>query len=106
MKRKKYNILRLTLAIPLIGLLVFISGCPQSPPRDKAKAPTFPSLWESFDKDFHQALETALKKEFRGEYAQAIENKKIASTDRIYKIDKIILLVLVILFKVVLCSII
>jgi beta-lactamase class A len=78
MKRKKYNILRLTLAIPLIGLLVFISGCPQSPPRDKAKAPTFPSLWESFDKDFHQALETALKKEFRGEYAQAIENKKAA----------------------------
>ena len=47
-------------------------------PTEKAQAPTYPSLWESFDSDFNRALETALKKEFQGEYRQAVEDKKAA----------------------------
>jgi len=77
MKRKKYKISRLTLAAPLIAVLVFIISCPDFPP-EKAQDPTYPSLWESFDPDFNQALETALKKEFQGEYRHAVENKKAA----------------------------
>jgi beta-lactamase class A len=77
MKRRKYKILRLTWTIQLIVLLVFIIGC-QDSPIEKAQTPTFPSLWESFDQDFHQALETALKNEFLGEFRQAVENKKAA----------------------------
>jgi beta-lactamase class A len=45
---------------------------------EKAKTPTYPSLRECFDQDFHQALETALEQEFRGEYRPAIGNKKAA----------------------------
>jgi len=77
MKRKKYKISRLTLAAPLIVVLVFIISCRDFPP-EKAQDPTYPSLWESFDPDFNQALETALKKEFQGEYRHAVENKKAA----------------------------
>ncbi len=77
MKKNKYEILRLTLTAPLIVLLVFITGYRDSP-AEKAQTPTYPSLWESFDQDLHQALETALKQEFRGEYKSAVENKKAA----------------------------
>jgi beta-lactamase class A len=77
MKRRKYRILRFTLVVPLIIFSVFIIGCRDSP-SEKAQAPTFPSLWESFDQDFQKALETALKNEFRGEYKHAVENKKAA----------------------------
>jgi beta-lactamase class A len=38
----------------------------------------YPSLRESFDQDFQHALETALKKEFQGEYKPVLENKKAA----------------------------
>jgi hypothetical protein len=40
------------------------------------QVPTYPSLRQSFDQDFHHSLETALKKEFQGEYKPAVENKK------------------------------
>ena len=78
MKRKKYKFLSLALAAPLMVLLVLSIGCRDSPPQ-KAQTPiTYPSLWESVDQNFHQALETALKKEFRGEYKRAVKNKKAA----------------------------
>ncbi len=77
MKKNKSEILRLTLAAPLIVLLVLGIGCRDSP-AEKAQTPTYPSLWESFDQDLHQTLETALKQEFRGEYKSAVENKKAA----------------------------
>ncbi len=77
MKRKKFKLLRLTSAAPLIVLLVLSIGA-QDSPAEKSQALTYPSLWESVDQNFHQALETALKKEFRGEYKNAFENKKAA----------------------------
>ena len=77
MKRKKYKIFQLTLAASLIVVLFLIVSCRDLPP-EKAQAPKYPSLWESFDPDFNRALETALKKEFQGEYKQAVENKKAA----------------------------
>ena len=77
MKNKKCKIFHFTLAASLIFVLFLIVNCRDLPP-EKVHAPKYPSLWESFDQDFHQALETALKKEFRGEYRAAIENKKAA----------------------------
>ena len=78
MKKNKYEILRLTLSALLLLLLISSKGCRDSLPEkpEKAPAPTYPSLRESFDQDFHQALATALEKEFRGEYRRAFENKK------------------------------
>jgi beta-lactamase class A len=77
MKNKKYKIFHLTLAASLIFVLFLIVNCRDLPP-EKVHAPKYPSLWESFDRDFNRVLETALKKEFQGEYKQAIENKKAA----------------------------
>ena len=62
MKRKKYKLLRLALAPPLIVLLVLGIGCRESS-AEKAQAPTYPSLWESFDQDFNPNLNQALLKE-------------------------------------------
>ena len=63
-------------------LLIFSIGCqqkpPPKPPPKKVQVPMYPSLRESFDQDFQHALETALKKEFQGEYKLALENKKAA----------------------------
>jgi beta-lactamase class A len=77
MPRKKYRIRLLALAVSLFVLLIFIISCRDFPP-ERGQVPKYPSLWESFDQDFYQALETALKKEFQGEYREAIENKKAA----------------------------
>ena len=77
MRSKKYKIFLLAFATPMIVVLFFIISCRELPP-EKAQAPTYPSLWDSFDPDFNQALETALKNEFQGEYRQAVENKKAA----------------------------
>ena len=77
MKRKKYKLLRLTWAAPLIVLTVLGIGCRESS-AEKAQAPTYPSLWESFDQDFNQTLEIALKKQFRGRYKDAVDNKKVS----------------------------
>jgi len=77
MRSKKYKIFLLAFATPMIVVLLLIISCRELPP-EKAQAPTYPSLWESFDPDFNRALETALKKEFQGEYRQAVENKKAA----------------------------
>jgi len=77
MKRGKIFLPRLTLSTALVMLLILSTGCQESPPK-KAQIPTYPSLRESFDQDFHHDLETALKKEFRGEYERAVENKKVA----------------------------
>ena len=77
MRSKKYKIFLLAFATPMIVVLFLIISCRELPP-EKAQAPTYPSLWESFDPDFNRALETALKKEFQGEYRQAVENKKAA----------------------------
>jgi len=78
MKKNKYEILRLTLSALLLLLPISSKGCRGSLPEkpEKAPAPTYPSLRESFDQDFHQALATALEKEFRGEYKRTFENKK------------------------------
>ena len=75
MKKNNDKPLRLKLSVPLIVFLIFFSGCQVLPP-EKPMVPTYPSLWESSDQDLQLALETALKKEFRGEYKGAIENKK------------------------------
>lgn len=77
MRSKKYKIFLLAFATPMIVVLFLIISCRELPP-EKAQAPTYPSLWESFDPDFNRALETALKKEFQGEYRQAVEDKKAA----------------------------
>jgi hypothetical protein len=75
MIREKVFLPRLTLSTSLVLLLILSIGC-QDPPPKKVQVPTYPSLWESFDQDFHHSLETALKKEFQGEYKPAVENKK------------------------------
>ena len=72
-----YKILRLTLAILLLGFLALISGCRDFTP-DKAQASTYPSLRETFNPDFQEALAIALKNEFRGQYKQAVDNKRVA----------------------------
>ena len=77
MRSKKYKIFLLASATPIVVVLFLIISCRDLPP-EKAQVPTYPSLWESFDADFNQALETALKKEFQGEYREAVENKKAA----------------------------
>jgi len=56
-------------------LLLSAVGC-QGPAADKALPPSYPSLWESFDRDFQLSLETALRNEFQGEYKRAVENEK------------------------------
>ena len=77
MKREEIFLPRLTLSTSLMLLLIFSIGCQDSPP-EKTQVLTYPSLWESFDQNFHHALETALKKEFLDEYKRAVENKKAA----------------------------
>jgi len=77
MKRTKYRILRLPLTAALMVFLLLGIGCLDFS-LEKDQGPTYPSLRESFDQDFQNALETALKNEFRGEYKHAIENKKAA----------------------------
>ena len=63
-------------ALPIV-LLVLISGCRDFIP-EKAQVSEHPLLRESFDTDFQEALAIALKNEFRGQYSQAVENKKVA----------------------------
>ena len=77
MNRIIYKILRLTPAILLLGFLALIIGCRDFTP-DKAQASTYPSLRETFNPDFQEALAIALKNEFRGQYKQAIDNKRVA----------------------------
>jgi beta-lactamase class A len=77
-REKKTVILQcLKLATPLIVLLVVIIGLLDSR-AETAQSPAYPSLWESVDPDFQKAVLTALKKEFRGKYKHAVENKKAA----------------------------
>jgi beta-lactamase class A len=85
MKITKYKIRRLTLTALLMAFLPLSGGCRDIIPDliiwmnpSKSKAPAYPSLRESIDPDFQKALETALKNEFRGEFKQAVENKKAA----------------------------
>ena len=66
-----------TLAAPLIVLLIFIIGLPDSP-AETVQVPAYPSLWECFDQDFQKALITALEKEFHGKYGPAVKRKKAA----------------------------
>ena len=77
MKRKKIILLRLTVAAPLIALLVLIIGA-QGCTSETARKTVYPSLWECFDKDFQNALLLALNKEFRGQYREAVGTKKAA----------------------------
>ncbi len=70
--------MRSLILVTLLFVIVFVrAGYGDSTPK-KAQNIKYPSLWGCFDQDFHQALETALKQEFRGEYKHAIENKKAA----------------------------
>jgi hypothetical protein len=75
MIREKIFLPRLTLSTALVVVLIFSIGCQDAPP-EKVQVPMYPTLRESFDQDFHHALETNLKQEFRGEYKRAVENKK------------------------------
>lgn len=77
MQRRKNMLLRLTLAAPIIFFLMLGVDFRETS-AEEGPVPTYPSLWESYDQNFYQALEAALKKEFRGEYKSAIENKKAA----------------------------
>jgi beta-lactamase class A len=77
MKKNKFKLLRFTLSAPLIVLLVFSTGFRASP-SENTQVTTYPSLWESFDQDFQKVLEIAIKKEYRGEYKGAVDDKKIA----------------------------
>ena len=77
MKRFKVIIQRLTLSILLLGFIALNSGC-RDLISEKAQEPTYPPLRERFYQDFQQALETALKNEFRGQYRHAVENKRAA----------------------------
>ena len=77
MRRRKDMWLRLTLVAPLIVLLMLGIDFRETPAKT-ARVSTYPSLWESFDQNFQQVLETALQKEFHGQYKRALENKKAA----------------------------
>ena len=77
MIREKIFLPRLTLSAALVVVLIFSIGCQDFPP-EKVQVPLYPTLRESFDQDFHHALETNLKQEFRGEYKRAVKNKKAA----------------------------
>ena len=79
MKREKIFLSRITLSTSFVLLVIFSIGCQEPPPKKEVvQVPTYPSLRQSFDRDLQQALETALKKEFRGEYKRAVKNKKAA----------------------------
>jgi beta-lactamase class A len=79
MKREKFILSRKTLFTTLALLVIFSTGCQEPPPKKEVvQVPTYPSLRQSFDQDFYQSLDTALKKEFQGEYKRAVENKKAA----------------------------
>jgi beta-lactamase class A len=81
MKRERVILSRLTLSITLALLVIFSIGCQEPPPKKKVvQVPAYPSLRQSFDQDFYQSLDMALKKEFQGEYKHAVENKKAAFT--------------------------
>ena len=81
MKRERFILSRLTLSTTLALLVIFSIGCQEPPPKKKVvQVPTYPSLRQSFDQDFYQSLDMALKKEFQGEYKHAVENKKAAFT--------------------------
>ena len=77
MNRKKFKFLPLTLAAPLIVLIVLGIDCRGSF-AEKTQVPAYPSLWESFDQEFNQILEIALKKQFRGRYKDAVDKKKVS----------------------------
>ena len=76
MQRRKNNTLHLALPVLLIALLILISGCRDFIP-EKAQVSEYPLLRESFDTDFQEALAIALKNEFRGQYSQAVDHKKV-----------------------------
>ena len=79
MKRERFILSRKTRFTTLALLVIFITGCQEPPPKKEVvQVPTYPSLRQSFDQDFYQSLDTALKKEFQGEYKHAVENKKAA----------------------------
>lgn len=79
MKRERFILSRKTLFTTLALLVIFSIDCQKPPPKKKVvQVPTYPSLRQSFDQDFYQSLDTALKKEFQGEYKRAVENKKAA----------------------------
>ncbi len=77
MQPKKYKLLRLTLAAPLMVLQIFIIGLGDCP-AETVQAQAYPSLWDSFDQDFQKAMITALDKEFRGKYRPAVKKKQAA----------------------------
>ena len=66
----------LLLAVALIVLLAVI-GC-KGVSTDKGQSTDYPSLWERTDEDFQEALAIALRQEFRGQYKQAVDDKKVA----------------------------
>ena len=64
-------------AVLPIALLIFIMGAPDSY-AESAKNASYPSLWESFDQDFQEAVLSALDKEFHGKYRPSVKRKKAA----------------------------
>ncbi|MFQ5345263.1 MAG: serine hydrolase [Mariprofundus sp.] len=46
-------------------------------PLSAEEAATFPSLWNSYDAQFQKAVDGALRKEFKGQRAEAIKQKKV-----------------------------
>ncbi|MDX1708249.1 MAG: serine hydrolase [Desulfobacterales bacterium] len=66
----------LLLAAILIVFLAVI-GC-RGVSTEKGQSPDYPSLRERTDEDFQEALVVALRQEFRGQYKQAVEDKKAA----------------------------
>ena len=75
MIREKIFLPRLTLSTALVVVLIFSIGCQDAPP-EKVQVPMCPTLRESFDQDFHHALETNLKQEFRANTSVLLKIKK------------------------------
>ena len=76
MNHTRDKLQRLLLAAALIVFLAEISCTGVS--TEKGPSPDYPSLWERTDEDFQEALAIALRQEFRGQYKQAVDDKKVA----------------------------
>ena len=76
MKKSRANTLYLLLAVALM-VWVAVIGC-KGVSSEKVKTQTYPSLWERTDEDFQEALAIALRQEFRGQYKQAVNDRKVA----------------------------
>ncbi len=74
---KAHSMIGWLISVAAFTIILGLISCKGLTP-EKERVPTYPSLWERANEDFQQALTTALREEFRGQYARVVENKKAA----------------------------